>query len=301
MNLTYPLNPELLAEFTRWYKINQDGGWDCTWRRRSVWGAQLIQKLGLYQEVSVPLFFGEKMRIVTGETVSKSLLAFGYSEITITALMLCLLRPGQTFVDIGAHFGYEALLASKLVGIDGSVTSFEPSPSSYSIAYENLRLFQNTKLFQLAIGASTGKLKLEKRAIGESAFNRVTIDPTVNCYDEVSVTTLDIFLENRTKPVNFLKCDVEGFEIDVLEGAHKLLTVDSPILVLEADMPSEDGQVSSKALELASFLESYNYKALSFDFDGSLRLGELNSFPIYHANIAFIPRTRVDILNHYQV
>ncbi|MBE9005333.1 FkbM family methyltransferase [Fortiea sp. LEGE XX443] len=294
--MKYPAHPELLIEFARWWDQNQTGGWDCTWRRRPVWVAQLLQKIGMHQEVSVPLFFGEQMRIITGETVSTSILSFGYSEVAITALMLFLVRPGQVFVDIGTHFGYEALLACKLVGRQGQVICFEPSPATFAIAQKNLTHFPQAKLHCLAIAEKPGSLKFQNRTILESAFNSLVMDQKHGDCVEVSVTTLDQILENRTQTIDFIKCDVEGLEIEILKGANKLLGADSPVIVLEADMPSPDGKVSPRALELAAYLEAYNYQALSFDFDGNLRLGEINSFPVFHANIAFIPRMRVDIL-----
>jgi hypothetical protein len=67
-------------------------------------------------------------------------------------------------------------------------------------------------------------------------------------------------------------------------------------LVLEADMPSTEGRVSGRACELAAHLESYGYQAFNFDFDGCFRFGALDSFPVHHANVVFVPRTRPDLL-----
>ncbi len=297
MNQTSPANPELLAEFTRWWHQNQKGGWACVWRRRPIWLAQLMQKLGWHREVSAPLFWGERMQVITGETVSQQILAFGYSEITITALMLCLVDSGQTVVDIGTHFGYEALLACKLVGAKGHVICFEPSPAAFNLAKKNLARFSQVELRQEAVADQPGTLKFQNRPIWESAFNSISKEQTEIHSTEVPVTTLDLALANRTRPVDFLKCDVEGFEMAVLKGARSLLSEDAPVLVLEADMPSREGKVSARAYELAAHLESYGYQAFNFDFDGCFRFGALDSSPVHHANIAFVPRTRLDLLD----
>jgi hypothetical protein len=82
----------------------------------------------------------------------------------------------------------------------------------------------------------------------------------------------------------------------VLKGARSLLLEDAPLLVLEADMPSLEGKVSARACELAAYLENYDYQAFIFDFDGDFRFGAMDSFPIHHANIAFVPYRRTDLL-----
>jgi FkbM family methyltransferase len=243
------------------------------------------------------------MQVVTGEVVSRSILTFGYSEVAITALMLHVVKTGQTVVDIGTHFGYEALLAYKLVGMHGQVICFEPSPATFAIAQKNFTGFPQIQLHQQAVSDQTGILRLQNRPIWDSAFNKLSGEQTkesekqTNCnYVEVPVVSLDHALANYTQPVHFLKCDVEGFEMAVLRGAHKLLSNNAPILVLEADMPSAEGRASKRAFELATYLKHYGYQACSFDFDGSFQIGILDSFPVHHANIAFIPEHRTDVL-----
>lgn len=299
MNQNIPANPELLAEFVRWWQQNKTGDWSCIWRRRSVWLGQLIQKLGWHQEIDAPLFWGEKMRVITGEVVSQQILAFGYTEVALTTLMLWLIKSGQTVVDIGTHFGYEAMLASKLVGSTGHVFCFEPSPGAYNLANKNLARFSQIFLYQEAVADKTGTLSIQNRPIWESAFNSCINNTNETNTITVPVTTLDVTLESYDKSVDFVKCDVEGLEILVMKGAHHLLLKDSPVLVLEADMPSSTGKASARSYELSSYLEKYGYQAFNFDFDGGFKFGLLDSFPVHHANIAFVSKSRSDILEKF--
>jgi len=295
MNQTSPANPELVAEFTRWWHQNK-GGWACVWRRRPIWLAQLMQKLGWNREVSAPLFWGERMQVITGETISQQILTFGYSEVAITALMLLLVDSGQTVVDIGTHFGYEARLACKLVGPQGHVICFEPSPAAFVIAQKNLARFPQVELRQEAVADQPGTLCLQNRPIWESAFNSLSREQTEIDSIDVPVTTLDLALANRTKPVDFIKCDAEGFEMAVLKGAHNILCQDVPLLLLEADMPTDEGKSSPRAHELTAYLDAYGYQAFNFDFNGCFQFGSLGRFPVHHANIAFVPISRPDLL-----
>lgn len=290
-------NPVLLAKFDRWRQQNRSGGLDCLWRRRPTWASQIIQKMGKHREVTAPLFWGENMNVVTGETVSRSLLTFGYSESALIALMLCMIRKGQVVVDIGTHFGYEAMLACHLVGEQGRVVCFEPNPAAASLALKNIGHFVQAELRQKAIADLSSTLKLQDRPICESAFNSLSdYQHTINLI-EVPVVTLDEEFKDRDYSIDFLKCDVEGFELSVLQSADNILAKDAPILVLEADMPSSEGIPSARAFELATYLQKYNYQAFGFDFDGKFRYGKLDGFTAHHANVLFLPDRQLHLLD----
>ena len=292
MLLDPPAHPALLTEFNRWWQQNQSRSLACIWRRRFVWRAQVLQRLGWHLEVCVPLFFGDWMKVITGETVSTALLAFGYAEVAITSLMLHLLSEGSTVVDIGTHFGYEALLGSHLVGPSGRVIAFEPNPRSFAIASNNLSHLEQVTLYEMAVTDRVGTARLENRDITQGALNRLTEGEDDKETIGVQVTTLDAVLADRTRPVDFLKCDAEGSELAVLKGAHEILTTDAPLMVLEADMPTAEGQPSARAYELVEYLQGYGYQGFSFDFDESLRIGPFGSFPTHHANVVFWPPAR---------
>src|ERR1700759_4895596 len=105
-------NEFLFNKLTERIKINDKGGFACYWKRLPVLYPIILRKMKINREVSIPLFFGDKMNVITGEVVSSILISFGYSEVALTALMLKLIGKGQSVVDVGTHFGYEAILAS---------------------------------------------------------------------------------------------------------------------------------------------------------------------------------------------
>jgi FkbM family methyltransferase len=287
------LNPVLVAQLARWHRENLNGGWRVRWRRRPVWAAQVVQKLGFHRQVDAPMFFGERMRVVTGERVSRALLTFGYSECALSALMLRLIRRGDAVVDVGAHFGYEALLAAKLVGPAGRVYSFEPNPIALALAKHNLSRFSQVELFGVGVADRPGFLRLQTRPIEDSAFNSFAPEAVAGDSVEVAVTTIDIALAHRTARIRLLKCDAEGFELDVVRGAAEVVTRDRPILVLEADMRDQDNAVTSRSRVLAEFLAGFGYQPFDFEFDGRLQLGPIGSLVPGHANVAFVPAEEV--------
>src|SRR5262245_23254210 len=67
------------------------------------------------------------------------------------ALKSCL-RPGDTFWDIGANIGWFSLLASKIVGSNGKVFSFEPSPDVFSLLSANAQGLNSIRTTQCGVG-----------------------------------------------------------------------------------------------------------------------------------------------------
>lgn len=148
----------------------------------------------------------------------------GVYEPKETALLKSWLRPGMTFVDIGANIGYFSALASNLVGKNGKVFSFEPSPYAFSklkkmtISAPN----QNIETFSYALSDESGTLNLPVPAEGNHTPS--LLDKSNSNQVAVDVRRLDECLPiDKISKFDFLKIDVEGFELKALQGAEKLL------------------------------------------------------------------------------
>ena len=285
-----PTVQRLLKSFREWHGQNITPGFRLWWRRRAVLGGQIMQRLGLHRRVWVPLFFGKRMAVVTGEDVSRSLIAFGYSEVALTGLLLHVLRPGDSYVDIGTHFGYEAMLAGTIVGASGSVVCFEPHPATHAMARRNLSLMPQCLVHPAAVGATAGVIRLRDNSIERSAFNHVLGEDEPGKSVAVPVTTLDLALAGRSKPVVLLKCDAEGFEIPIIEGGAATIAADRPVLVLESDMPDPEGRDAPRSLMLADRMAVFGYEAYAFEFGESLEVAPLGQVASRHANVLFVHR-----------
>ena len=276
---------QLIEELARWRAQNERGGWRTRWRRRPVWLAQVAQRAGLQLQATAPLFFGARMRVVTGEVMSSAILTFGYSEVALTALLLRVLRAGDGVVDVGTHFGYEAVLASRLVGPSGFVIAFEPNPDAAAIASRNLAPYGQASLRGAAAGERPGRLRFARTSLARAAFAGAAGRTLRNAGDaeeiEVDVTTLDDVV-SEARRVRLVKIDVEGAEPAVLRGADRLLRRDRPLIVAEADTP-EAGDV------LAELLAPYGYRAFTFDdvLGQGFRIAPRGAFAVGHANLLF--------------
>jgi FkbM family methyltransferase len=149
------------------------------------------------------------------------------------------LRPGMTVLDIGANQGYYTLLASKKVGAQGKVVAFEPTPREAGRLRRHLRLnsCKNVEVVTSALGNAEGHAELHM-VMGSEAGCHSLRPPDVaqpTSVVTVKIERLDEVLKARgVERVDFIKLDVEGAELSVLQGAQELLSRSSrPVMLVE--------------------------------------------------------------------
>ena len=139
------------------------------------------------------------------------------------------IRAEDVVVDCGANHGFSSLLFARWTGARGRVFAFEPSPHNLEILRANVRLnnAQNIIVRPVAVGEQAGVVRI-------STHPNASVVPQGARRDtpgyEVPVVRLDD--EFPSGRVDFIKIDVEGFEVPVLRGARRLLG-QRPALALE--------------------------------------------------------------------
>lgn len=185
------------------------------------------------------------------------------------------IKPGMTVLDIGAHHGLFTLLFSKLVGRQGRVIAFEPSPREMKRLHRHLRLNRRTNVTveSCALGKDDGESDLYLPEKFEDWCNSlrppVTNEPTLRM--KVEVRRLDGVLEKyKIDTVDFVKIDVEGAELDVLQGATRFLGKEKkPVLLIEA-ADSRTAPWGYKARDIVQLLEQLGYDCCSIREGGRL-------------------------------
>lgn len=155
-------------------------------------------------------------------------------EIRFTARFL---RPGDRFLDVGAHVGLFTLVAARRIGPTGEVHSFEPLPSNFRVLSRNVaaNAFDWVTLNEAAVADEDGSvaLGLDDAALAGVSTGGFTIRGRYEALRVRSVK-LDTYLGERARrgPVRLVKIDVEGHEPRAFESMRETLAVDPPDAIM---------------------------------------------------------------------
>jgi len=150
----------------------------------------------------------------------------GVHEDGMVKTLQTFLKPGDTFVDLGANEGYFTVIAAELCGATGRVLAIEPQQRLLPVIAENLRLNESPSVTVLnaAVGAEAGTAVMHLTAstnTGGSGFERRSrfALPT----QAVTIQTLEQVLDQQgITHVDLMKVDIEGFEYEALLGSPKV-------------------------------------------------------------------------------
>jgi len=181
-----------------------------------------------------------------------------------------LLELGQSVADLGANIGVYAKYLSECVGPSGRVISVEPIPPTFDILCSNVRKLglNNVELKNCAISDKEGQVRMQvpKYDSGGENFYEARIDDGNDGASSrsfvVPATTIDALL-SEVSTVQFIKCDVEGHELNCIRGATRTIKRSKPAWLIEisGDMDNE----RSTSYETFRILSDNGYKAYWFD------------------------------------
>jgi FkbM family methyltransferase len=184
-----------------------------------------------------------RLQLDLSEHMQRRIFWMGYYSRDVVATLKALLRPGMQFIDIGANIGEISLVAGKLVGSAGSVTSFEPVDAiaeklEHHIHWNGMdwcrveRQALSDHQGEADIFASTGNNGTKDKHGGLASLHN--IDPGNQPVQRVRLNTLDAYLQNRPlTQLDGIKIDIEGAELACLEGAKSTLQRYKPWLIVE--------------------------------------------------------------------
>ncbi len=199
-------------------------------------------------------------------------------EPELSQFLIRALRPGDVFVDVGAHIGYFSMMAAGLVGQAGSVFSFEPDPDNYERLLRHAREngFPQIQAFQMPVAAEPREIEFFTNADNDGGH--ALWDPGQHPFNErsrarvskrmVRAASLDTFEAIQSRPARVIKVDTEGAEHQVLLGARRWLQERrTPFLVAEINTFGLE-RMGSSQMALRSFAASFGYSTFVLDPEG---------------------------------
>jgi FkbM family methyltransferase len=162
-------------------------------------------------------------------------------------------QPGHIVIEVGANIGAHTVALSRIVGPTGAVLAFEPQRLVFQTLCANLALNScaNVAARQEAVGAALGELLVP--VLPPDAPNNFGALPLGNRWQQgehVPLITIDSL---QVTGCRLIKMDVEGMEVEALQGAADTIRRLRPALYVENERDEQ-----SRAL--ITLLLSHNYR-----------------------------------------
>lgn len=149
-----------------------------------------------------------------------------------------LVRTGDTVIDIGANLGYYTRPLSELAGPSGKVYAVEPVPQILAVLRRNLRSCRNVEILPYALGAEEKAIRMGNDSArrtgyfgtGQNFVNESGSETDVEFSAEMQRGSI-LFAD--LKRLDFVKCDIEGYETVVMAEMRPLLERFRPKVLIE--------------------------------------------------------------------
>ena len=187
--------------------------------------------------------------------IGKSLEVYGEYAGLEGKMLMSLVQPGQTVIEVGANIGSHTVGLAKRVGPSGQVFAFEPQRACFALLQSQIALNQLHSVIAFNEGSGADECELWLPQIDYSRQGNYGGVPLRRSgsgrQEKVKVRRLDDVFPDT--PVHLIKIDVEGMEREVIEGARKLIESSKPNLYVENDRVEESAA-------LISLIQDYGYR-----------------------------------------
>lgn len=231
------------------------------------------------------------LRLGIVDVIERKLLVCGEWDAAIGNFLRAHLRVGATVVDVGANIGYFTLLASRLVGDQGTVLAVEPSQRNLARLCEHLWINRagNVLVSATAAGRSHGQARIAFPTYNNAGA--ATLRPINTVQPQTALMApLDDVLEAQALSPDLIKIDVEGYELEALVGMERVLRRCRPIVICELTA-SFLAELDQSPRDLIAFMESCGYRCEALTGAGTLKAGDALS-----STQALLPDTQVDVV-----
>ena len=197
--------------------------------------------------------------------------------------------------DVGAHHGETSLVFIKYFPT-AKIYAFEPNKTAFNHLNENVKPYENIKIFETALGNQTGKVKFHFNSYSPTNSILSALDSASEIWadglfdtkkiEEVPIITLDDFMtQQKISHIHLLKMDTQGTEHLTLEGAKNNLK-NIPLIYTELSiLPSYDGQLAFE--DMLKLMREKNFSLFNFYNYSKKPAGQLRQVDAIFVNNLF--------------
>lgn len=152
-----------------------------------------------------------------------------------------LLKKGDTAIDIGANLGYYTSPLADIVATEGHVYAVEPVPVIFSVLKRNVGQRTNVTLLNYALGEEERTIEMANDSVAAAGYfgtGRNFVSEGELSKEAIRFTAQMVRgsrLFSDLKRVDFIKCDIEGYERVVIPELKPIIEKHHPTVLIETD------------------------------------------------------------------
>ena len=206
-----------------------------------------------------------------------------------------IIRPGDTVLDIGANLGYFTKRLAELCGPSGRVYAVEPVKPILNVLRKNVGHFSNVTIYPYALGEENTTVQLGNNSKIKNGYVSTGTNQIITENNQ-QAKAVDLVFEAEMKKgselfadlpqLDFIKCDIEGYEGVVLKEMKAVIEQHLPMILVET--------VRAKRREILQFMTPLDYLPLVLD-NGQLRLTKEDEM----IDILFVHPSKVGLLGDF--
>lgn len=178
-----------------------------------------------------------------------------------------LVQKGDTAIDIGANLGYYSRPLSQIVGNEGRVYCVEPVPVIFEVLKRNMHRRANATLLNYALGEESGCVDMVNDTVAEVGYFGTGRNAVSDGQSSAEAIHFSVQMRRGSElfaaleRLDFIKCDIEGYERIVLPEMRTLIERFHPVVLLETD--------GDTRRDMVAMFADMGYRAYTLSDDGS--------------------------------
>ncbi len=211
-----------------------------------------------------------------------------------------IIQKNDVVIDIGANLGYFSLYFSKWTGPEGVVYAVEPVETVRKVLTKNAKKYKNIKIFPYALGEYNKDIEIVNTSRSAKGFIASGSNFVMDGTKEVNDENIDKFnavmrkgseLFGGLNRIDFIKCDVEGYEPNIIPEMESLLARHQPLMLIETRRENR--------IFMQDYLSGQNYTGYVLE-NGKLHLST-SLKEKEEDDILFIPNSKVQLYKRFMV